>query len=306
MALAALLLFHPRLHAQEITEQRSLMRSHFVITQQFSIESSGFTLDGRAAGAPRSEKVDGGSRSTPSTSSSTGFAQVQRAVPLAGVPSAGNSGNAPDPVIHTVKPVDRNDSIYYKNRLELSVQSGYLDQNVPFPFDFLMGGGYNSTPLNYTLVPMMVMLRWQMTNVRGPRILRGNWESSFGGTFTVIPRGPETRFGGYIMGVRRNFVPHNWRIAPYFDGHVGIGNIDAKGPKGAVWAQGQDLTFTLMMGTGFRYNFNPRYSLAAGVGYMHISNLYLSEPKYENYGINVYGPSFGLDIRLGKERQAPR
>ena len=33
---------------------------------------------------------------------------------------------------------------------------------------------------------------------------------------------------------------------------------------------------------------------------MHISNLYLSEPKFLNYGINVYGPMAGIDFRLGK------
>lgn len=67
-----------------------------------------------------------------------------------------------------------------------------------------------------------------------------------------------------------------------------------------LFAQGQDLTFTLMLGTGIRYNLSPRYAIEGGVSYMHISNMYLSEPKYPNYGINVYGPMVGLDLRLGK------
>jgi len=49
------------------------------------------------------------------------------------------------------------------------------------------------------------------------------------------------------------------------------------------------------MGGGFRYNFNPRYSVSLGVAYMHISNLYLSLPV-ENVGINVFGPTFGVNI----------
>jgi hypothetical protein len=103
------------------------------------------------------------------------------------------------------------------------------------------------------------------------------------------------------MGIRRNFVPRKWRrIAPYFDFRAGLGDIDAKGPEGVQYAQGQDFTFTLNMGSGARYNFNPRYAIAAGLNWMHISNLYLSEPKYANYGINVYGPMVGIDIRLGK------
>jgi hypothetical protein len=103
-----------------------------------------------------------------------------------------------------------------------------------------------------------------------------------------------------MMGIRRNFVQPRWRIAPYFDGRLGLGGIDAKEPLGVAFAQGQNFTFTLNMGSGVRYNFNPRYSISAGVNYMHISNLYLSEPKFLNYGINVYGPMFGIDVRLGK------
>ena len=51
-----------------------------------------------------------------------------------------------------------------------------------------------------------------------------------------------------------------------------------------------------------RYNFNPRYSISAGVAYMHVSNLYLSEPKYLDEAINVYGPMVGINIRLGKAK----
>ena len=100
--------------------------------------------------------------------------------------------------------------------------------------------------------------------------------------------------------IRRNFVRRNSRIAPYVDGRLGLGRIDAKGPKGVRYAQGQDFTFTLNLGSGVRYNFSPRYSISAGVNYMHISNLYLSEPEYLNYGINVYGPMVGVNILLGK------
>ena len=81
-----------------------------------------------------------------------------------------------------------------------------------------------------------------------------------------------------------------------------MGNIDAKGPYGVAYAQGQDLTFTLNLGSGVRYNLNHRYALEGGIHYMHISNLYLSEPKFLNYGINVYGPWVGINVRLGKHQ----
>ena len=197
-------------------------------------------------------------------------------------------------------PVDINRGIYYKNKLEFGLDVGWLPINIPFVFDVFLGDGYNMTPLKYTLVPIIASVRWHMNNVGGPSFLRGNWDLSASAGLVAIPRGPETRYYSWIMGIRRNFVPHNWRVAPYFDGRLGLGNIDARGPKGVAWAQGQDFTFTLNMGAGVRYNFNPKYSLSAGMNYMHISNLYLSEPKYGNYGINVYGPMFGLDVRLGK------
>jgi hypothetical protein len=198
-------------------------------------------------------------------------------------------------------------SIYYTNKLEFSLETGWLPINIPFVFDCFVGDSYNETPLQYTLAPILASLRWQMGDVRGPSILRGNFDLSFSGAFTLIPRGPETHYWAYDMGIRRNFVRRSWRTAPYFDIRLGVGRIDAKGPKGVEWAQGQDLTFTFMMGSGVRYNFNSRYAISVGMNYMHVSNLYLSEPKFLNYGINVYGPMVGLDMRLGKPKgRAPR
>ncbi|MDP9147138.1 MAG: acyloxyacyl hydrolase [Acidobacteriota bacterium] len=210
-----------------------------------------------------------------------------------------------DIIVENSKRPDYNSNIYYKNRLEFSLETGWCPVNIPFVFDFLLGSGYNMTPLKYTLVPTIASLRWQMDNVRGPSILRGNWDLTMSGAFTAIPRGPETRYGAYIMGIRRNFVRRNWRVSPYFEGRLGMGGIDAKEPKGVEWAQGQDFTFTLMMGSGLRYNVTPRYAVTAGMEYMHISNLYLSEPRYLNYGINVYGPMVGVSMRLGKPKRHP-
>jgi hypothetical protein len=209
-----------------------------------------------------------------------------------------------DGVIPKVERADRNRQIYYKNKLEFSLETGWLPINIPFPFDFLLGSGYNFPGLYYTLVPNIASLRWQADSVRGPSILRGNWDLSFSGAYTAIPRGAETHYGAYIMGIRRNFVRPRWRIAPFVDGRLGLGGIDAKGPKGVAYAQGQDFTFTVNLGSGVRYNFNPRCGISAGVNYMHISNLYLSQPKYLNYGINVYGPMVGIVFRVGKRPEA--
>ena len=197
---------------------------------------------------------------------------------------------------------DFNQDIYYKNKLEFSLESGWLPINIPFPFDFLLGDGYNFPGLYYTLVPVFASVRWQLGDVKGPWILRGNWDWSFTLSATAIPRGAETRYFAYIMGIRRNFVRPRWRIAPFVDGRLGLGEIDAKGPLGVQYAQGQNFTFTMNLGSGVRYNFNPRFAISGGVNWMHISNLYLSQPKFQNYGINVYGPMFGIDVQLRRNQ----
>jgi hypothetical protein len=211
--------------------------------------------------------------------------------------------------VETTKPIkaaDFNRDIFYRNKLEFSLDEGWLPINIPFPLDIFVGDNYNTYPLHYTLVPIIASLRWHMDGIHGPVILRGNWDLTVSGSITAIPRGPESRYFAYIMGIRRNFVPRNWKATPYFDIRLGLGNIDAKGPLGVPYAQGQDFTFTVNMGSGVRYNFNSRYALSAGLNFMHISNLDLSEsngkPNWgvRNYGINVYGPMVGLDIQLRK------
>jgi Lipid A 3-O-deacylase (PagL) len=202
--------------------------------------------------------------------------------------------------IPRAKAPDFNRDIYYKNKLEFSLDVGWLPINVPFPFDVFEGDAYELYPLRYTLVPILASLRWHLDDVGGPVILRGNYDVTFTGAVTAIPRGAETHYFSYDMGIRRNFVPRNWRVSPYFDMRAGLGLIDAKGPLGVYFAQGENFTFNLNMGSGVRYNFNPRYGITAGLNWMHISNANLSSPLYSNYGINVYGPVFGLDIRLRK------
>jgi len=206
-------------------------------------------------------------------------------------------------------PADFNHDIYYRNKLEFSLDGGWLPINIPFPLDVFVGDAYNTYPLKYTLVPIIASLRWHINDIGGPWFLRGNWDLTSSGSVTLIPRGPETRYFAYIMGIRRNFVPRRSRVAPYFDVRLGVGNIDAKGPAGVQYAQGEDLTFTVNMGSGVRYNISPRYSISAGLNFMHISNLDLSQgngkPDWgiRNYGINVYGPMVGIDLQLRRNHR---
>jgi Lipid A 3-O-deacylase (PagL) len=198
---------------------------------------------------------------------------------------------------------DRNLDIYYRNRREFSLDVGWHPINIPFIYDFAAGDSYNMTPLKYTLVPIVASLRWHVTNVGWKWIFRGNMDFTFSGSITAIPRGPETHYYSFDFGIRRNFVYRNWKVVPFFEQRGGAGIINAKEPLGVLFAQGQNLTFTYNLGVGARYNLNSKYSFSAGMNYMHISNGYLSQPQFYNYGINVYGPMFGFDMRLGKPRQ---
>lgn len=212
--------------------------------------------------------------------------------------------STPEPEnIHNSNRYDFNQDIYYHNKLEFSLETGWLPNNIPFVFDFLVDSKYSTWPLHYTLAPNIASIRWHVDGIQGPGIVRGNTDFTFSGSYTAIPRGPETRYFAFDYGIRQNFVQPNWRIAPYFEARGGIGDINAKEPYGVEYAQGQDMTFTLMMGSGARYNFNSKYSIEAGATYMHVSNFYLSEPKYEDFGINVWGPMVGLNVRLGGPRR---
>ena len=226
---------------------------------------------------------------------------ARQAVPSTNPDSPGESVKASSGLIaQRRQPPDRNLDIYYRNRREFSLDVGWHPVNIPFIYDFAVGGGYNMTPLKYTLVPIVASLRWHATNVGWRWIFRGNMDFTFSGSITAIPRGPETHYYSFDFGIRRNFVYRNWKAVPYFEQRGGAGLINAKEPLGVQFAQGQNLTFTYNLGVGARYNLDSKYSLSAGMNYMHISNAYLSQPQFYNYGINVYGPTFGLDVRLGK------
>ena len=222
--------------------------------------------------------------------------------PLPNAPAQDSTSVPADKKLGFSKKPDFNRSIFYENKLEFALDVGWLPINIPFPFDVFEGDPYDLYPLRYTLVPINASLRWQFGPIKGPVILRGNWDATFTLSATAIPRGPETHYFSYNMGVRRNFVPRNWRVTPYWDVRAGLGLIDAKGPLGVYYAQGQNFTYALHMGAGARYNFSPRYAFSAGLNWMHLSNGNLSAPAYSNYGINVYGPMFGLDVELHRHR----
>src|SRR3984893_9197131 len=68
------------------------------------------------------------------------------------------------------KRADFNRDIYYRNKLEFSLDAGWLPINIPFPLDVFVGDAYNTYPLQYTLVPIIPSLRWHINDVGLPWI----------------------------------------------------------------------------------------------------------------------------------------
>jgi hypothetical protein len=211
-----------------------------------------------------------------------------------------DNADAKLPKLH--KP-DTNEQFYYRHKLELSLETGALPINTPFVFDVFVGGDYSHNPLHYTLIPIFPAIRFMTGDIKGKGPFRGNTELTAALSLTVVARGPETAYGAFDLGFRRNFIPHNWVVIPYFDAWLGAGFINAAQPRGVPNSQGQDFTFTIRVGTGLRYNINERFGASLGASYMHVSNLYLSEPKYEDYGINVVGPVITVYMRLNKHKK---
>lgn len=79
--------------------------------------------------------------------------------------------------------------MYFKHKLEFSLDAGWLPNNIPFIFNPLMGEKWAQNPLDYTLVPFIFSLRWQWGNVAGPSFIRGNTDLTFSLSYTDIPRG---------------------------------------------------------------------------------------------------------------------
>ncbi len=94
------------------------------------------------------------------------------------------------------QPADFNRKIFYKNKVEASLETGFLPFNTPLILEPILGLAFNrnrSVP-NYELVPISSMIRWQLYNPQGPWLLRGNTEFDFGAEYCAITRGPESLY----------------------------------------------------------------------------------------------------------------
>ena len=71
---------------------------------------------------------------------------------------------------------DFNRQIYYKNKLELAFDTGWLWYNTPLILEPIIGEKFSREPglPNYSLMPLNLSLRWHLYDICGPSILRGN------------------------------------------------------------------------------------------------------------------------------------
>jgi len=77
----------------------------------------------------------------------------------------------------SLKPADFNRRIYFKHKLEFSLDTGWLPKNIPFIFNPLMGEKWAQTPLDYTLVPAILSLRWHWGGHRGSLVYSRQYRS---------------------------------------------------------------------------------------------------------------------------------
>ncbi|MCS7064174.1 MAG: acyloxyacyl hydrolase [Methylacidiphilales bacterium] len=168
---------------------------------------------------------------------------------------------------------------YEKGRMAISWQGSYMDY-LPFW----------RNEFDYTIAPQMLTFHYQVDEVSGAW-WRGNTEVTASLVFAPILRGIESRWLGFMIGTRYNFVRENWFVVPYLEGRFGVGAIDS---RGEIRAQGQDLTVSWHVGAGVRYDFNENLAVTLGASYYHISGAWLTEPEHPNHGIDVGGPTLGL------------
>jgi hypothetical protein len=154
------------------------------------------------------------------------------------------------------------------------------------------GGMFDINNINsYSIVPTSITIGWQLDENSNEGWNRGNTEFDFSGFYDAIINGPEDQFVGASFGPRYNFVQPGWSFVPYIECRGGFCFTNATGQWGA---QGQDFCFTFLIGTGVRYIINEHCSVSLSALYQHVSNGGLSEPEFENHGLEAVGPQMAF------------
>jgi hypothetical protein len=177
-------------------------------------------------------------------------------------------------------------------RWSLGLETSYLFNTIPNPFFLLAGrrGKENrKNRLDYHLTTQVLGGQYRLSDVGGWRFLRGYWQFEAALIYSQILKGPETYWGGVMVGFRYNFAPRDSRWSPYVELRGGYGLTDASMIR---YGQQQDSTFAYLLDTGVGYQAAPRWRVSAGVMEQHLSNFYQTHP---NFGFDVMGFNLRVD-----------
>ena len=95
-----------------------------------------------------------------------------------------------------------------------SLESAYTFNVIQNPWYATFLGTYRKNYRNYNFVTEIASARYAVTNPGGPLFLRGNLEISGGLVRTVIVKGPESYFGGSVLGLRYNLIQPGAKLHP--------------------------------------------------------------------------------------------
>lgn len=165
-----------------------------------------------------------------------------------------------------------------------------------FEFAFETGAMWGlNNPNHYVTAPQILSLRWQKDApeqfFHTPFTFSRQWVISA----VIVPflHGPETHYFGLGLGPRMVLAKPGSRFSVYIDGRFAVGTIDSTGPP---YGQGQDMTFSALVGSGVMYQVGKTSRISLGFLYEHFSNGGLSEPETPNIGLDTIGPKFEFSI----------
>jgi hypothetical protein len=167
-------------------------------------------------------------------------------------------------------------NLFEARRWEANISSGVLFSPIGTPKD--------RPVINYTITTLQ--LGYMLSDVKGPGILRGNFELAGDVFASKVFIGPGSYIAGGTVWIRYNFVPAGWRIIPFVEAGAGLTTTDLD--RKFV---GQPFNFNLNAAVGLRYFVAKHWSINLTCQYQHISN---ANTGKKNVGINAYGPILGV------------
>ena len=150
--------------------------------------------------------------------------------------------------------------------------------------------GSNASPLNYTLLPQLLVLKspahGRLPLGRTELLLRSR------GALEISPiiAGPESAFAGVTFAPSLEWWSPSRRTAAFFSAGGGFGWMDAQGDR-IPGGQGQNFNLTWFIHSGVSWRVTDHLHLSLGARYQHLSN---GGQNDINPGIDGLGPTLGL------------